>query len=159
MICFFNKTDSSIGRNTSNHACQIFCSKSNFETMYHWFFLLEITVVKKWTIWMFARSTAIYTHGPGLSEQATFWSDVSVCFALDRRNLATLQLTTVCRYTSRSTFCWFRAKYSFFLVNKCYMLSNETSNSNSGFPIGIFKLFFKYPFYINIVKPDNESSM
>jgi len=39
------------------------------------------------------------------------------------------------------------------------MLSNETSNSDSGFPIDIFKLFFKYPFYINIVKPDSESSM
>ena len=27
-----------VGRNTSNHACQIFWSKSNCETMYHWFF-------------------------------------------------------------------------------------------------------------------------
>jgi hypothetical protein len=35
-----------VGRNTSNHACQIFCSKSNCETIYHWFFLLEITMVK-----------------------------------------------------------------------------------------------------------------
>ena len=42
----FNKPDSFVGRNTSDHACQIFCSKSNCETMYHWFFLLEITVVK-----------------------------------------------------------------------------------------------------------------
>jgi len=41
-----NKTKSFVGRNTSDHACQIFCSKSNCETMYHWFFLLEITVVK-----------------------------------------------------------------------------------------------------------------
>ena len=44
---FFNKTESFVGRNTSNHACQIFCSKSNCETMYHWFFLQEITVVKQ----------------------------------------------------------------------------------------------------------------
>ena len=43
---FFNVAESFVGRNTSNHACQIFCSKSNCETMYHWFFLLEITVVK-----------------------------------------------------------------------------------------------------------------
>ena len=42
----FNKTKSFVGRNTSDHACQIFCSKGNCETMYHWFFLLEITVVK-----------------------------------------------------------------------------------------------------------------
>jgi len=42
----FNKTESFGWRNTSNHACQIFCSKSNCETMYHWFFLLEITVAK-----------------------------------------------------------------------------------------------------------------
>ena len=42
----FNKTESFVWRNTSNHACQIFCSKSNCETMYHWFFLLEITMVK-----------------------------------------------------------------------------------------------------------------
>jgi hypothetical protein len=42
----FNKTKSFAGRNTSDQACQIFCSKSNCETMYHWFFLLEITVVK-----------------------------------------------------------------------------------------------------------------
>jgi hypothetical protein len=63
----FNKTESFAGRNTSDHACQIFCSKSNCETMYHWFFLLEITMVKKWTIWMLAPPTAIYTHGPGLS--------------------------------------------------------------------------------------------
>ena len=42
----FNKTKRFLGRNTSDHACQIFCFKSNCETMYHWFFLLEITVVK-----------------------------------------------------------------------------------------------------------------
>jgi hypothetical protein len=42
----FNKTENFVGRNTSDHACQIFCSKSNCETMYHWFYLLEITVVK-----------------------------------------------------------------------------------------------------------------
>ena len=42
----FNKTDIFVGRNTSDHACQIFCSKSYCETMYHWFFLFEITMVK-----------------------------------------------------------------------------------------------------------------
>jgi hypothetical protein len=42
----FNKTGNFVGRNTSNHACQIFSSKGNCETMDHWFFLLEITVVK-----------------------------------------------------------------------------------------------------------------
>jgi hypothetical protein len=42
----FNKNERFVGRNTSSHACQIFCSKSNCETMYHWVFLLEITVVK-----------------------------------------------------------------------------------------------------------------
>ena len=41
-----NKTESFVGWNTSDYACQIFCSKSNCETIYHWFFLLEITVVK-----------------------------------------------------------------------------------------------------------------
>ena len=45
-IPVFNKTKRFVGRNTSDYACQIFCSKSNSETMYHWFFLLEITVVK-----------------------------------------------------------------------------------------------------------------
>jgi hypothetical protein len=42
-----NKTESFIWRNTSDHACQIFCSKINCATMYmfHWFFLLEKTVV------------------------------------------------------------------------------------------------------------------
>jgi hypothetical protein len=43
----FIKTESFVGRKTSNHACQILCSKSNCETMYHWFFLLDITMVKK----------------------------------------------------------------------------------------------------------------
>ena len=42
----FNKNESFVWRNTSNHACQIFCTKSNCETMYHSVFLLEITVVK-----------------------------------------------------------------------------------------------------------------
>ena len=42
----FNKTEIFVGRNTSDHACQIFCSKSYCETMYHWFFLFEITMVK-----------------------------------------------------------------------------------------------------------------
>ena len=42
----FNKTKSFVGRNTSKHACQIFCSKSNCEIMYQWFVLLEITVDK-----------------------------------------------------------------------------------------------------------------
>jgi hypothetical protein len=31
----FNKTKRLVGRNTSDHACQIACSKSNCETMYH----------------------------------------------------------------------------------------------------------------------------
>ena len=45
----FNKTKSFVGRNTSDHACQIICSKSNCETMYHWLFPSrdnQITVVK-----------------------------------------------------------------------------------------------------------------
>ena len=42
----FNKTESFIGRNTSDHACQIFCFKSNWETTYHWSFLPEINMVK-----------------------------------------------------------------------------------------------------------------
>jgi len=42
----FNKTESFVGRNTSNNACQILFSKSNRETMYHWFFILKITVIK-----------------------------------------------------------------------------------------------------------------
>jgi hypothetical protein len=42
----FNKTERFVGRNISNHACHIFWSKGNCETMYHWVFLLEITVVK-----------------------------------------------------------------------------------------------------------------
>jgi hypothetical protein len=31
----FNKTKSFVRRNASDHTCQIFCSKSNCETMYH----------------------------------------------------------------------------------------------------------------------------
>jgi len=31
----FNKTKSFVGRNTSDHARQIFCTKSNYETVYH----------------------------------------------------------------------------------------------------------------------------
>ena len=43
----FNKTESVVAwGNTSSHACQIFWSKSNCETIYHSVFLLEITVVK-----------------------------------------------------------------------------------------------------------------
>jgi hypothetical protein len=42
----FNTTESFVGRNTSNHARQITSSKSTGETMYHWFFPLEIAVVK-----------------------------------------------------------------------------------------------------------------
>jgi len=41
-----NKSESFVGKNNSDHACQIFCSKSNCEAIYHWFFLIEITVVK-----------------------------------------------------------------------------------------------------------------
>ena len=33
----FNKTEIFVVKNTNDHACQIFCSKSNCETMYHWF--------------------------------------------------------------------------------------------------------------------------
>ena len=43
----FNKTDIFVGGNTCDHACQICCSKSTCGNMYHWFFLLEITLVKK----------------------------------------------------------------------------------------------------------------
>ena len=42
----FNKTESFVGRNNSDHAFQIFYSKSNYESMYHWFSVLEITVAK-----------------------------------------------------------------------------------------------------------------
>jgi len=31
----FNKTKSFVGRNTGDHACQIFCTKSNYETEYY----------------------------------------------------------------------------------------------------------------------------
>ena len=31
----FNKNNIFVGRDTSDHACQIFCTKSNCETMYH----------------------------------------------------------------------------------------------------------------------------
>ena len=62
----FNKTEGFVGKNTSNHACQIFCSKSNCETIYHWFFLLEITMVKIMNNLNVCTPTAIYTHGPGL---------------------------------------------------------------------------------------------
>ena len=46
MNIILNMTDRFVGRNTSNHACLIFCSKSNCETVYRWFFLFEITVLK-----------------------------------------------------------------------------------------------------------------
>ena len=42
----FNKNERFGGGNTSNHAYYIFCSKGNCETVYHWFFLHEITVAK-----------------------------------------------------------------------------------------------------------------
>jgi len=42
----FNTTKSLVWMNPSYHACQILYSKGNCETMYHWFFLLEINVVK-----------------------------------------------------------------------------------------------------------------
>ena len=42
----FNKTKSFVGRITSDHACQIFCTKSNYETVYHLIFLLEVTMAK-----------------------------------------------------------------------------------------------------------------
>ena len=34
----FNKTESFVGRNTSDHACQIFCNKSNCEVNASLFF-------------------------------------------------------------------------------------------------------------------------
>jgi hypothetical protein len=53
----FNKTESFGGRNTSNYACQIFCSKSNCETVYHsylsprcWFLILEIYDSLTWSV-------------------------------------------------------------------------------------------------------------
>ena len=82
----FNKTENFVGRNTSDHAWQIFCSKSNCETMYHWFYLLEITVVKIMNN-LNALPTAIYNHGPGLSETVCWvlschpgisWSSVTI---------------------------------------------------------------------------------
>ena len=42
----FNKTENIIRRNTSDHGCQISCSKSNCETMYNWFYIFETTVVR-----------------------------------------------------------------------------------------------------------------
>ena len=74
----FNKTESFVGKNTLAHACQIFCSKSNCETMYHWFFLLEITVVKIMnnlnvcSAHSYLYPRAIYTHGLGLRIAVTY---------------------------------------------------------------------------------------
>ena len=42
----FNKTERFVGRNTSNHACEIFCSKITVKQCVIDFFLFEITVVK-----------------------------------------------------------------------------------------------------------------
>jgi hypothetical protein len=74
----FNKTEIFVGKNTLDHACQIFCSKSNGETMYHWFFLLEITVVKIMnnlnvcSAHSYLYPRAIYTHGLGLRIAVTY---------------------------------------------------------------------------------------
>jgi hypothetical protein len=63
-----------IGRNTSNHACQIFYSKSNCETMYHWFFMRKITVVKIMND--LPPPTAIYSPGSGLNVRNFPWRDL-----------------------------------------------------------------------------------
>ena len=62
----FNKTESFVGRNTSNHACQIFCSKSNCETVSLIFPPRDYRGHKNEQSECLLRSTTIYTHGPGL---------------------------------------------------------------------------------------------
>ena len=69
----FNKTESFRGRNTSNHVCQIFHSKSNRETVYHWFFLLKITVAKIMKNLNVCSAYTIYTHVPGLMRWVGSW--------------------------------------------------------------------------------------
>ena len=69
-ILYLIRTKSFVWRNTSDHACQICCSKSNCETVYHWFVPLETTWRKQCTIWMFAPPTAIHTHAPALNHLA-----------------------------------------------------------------------------------------
>ena len=63
---FFNETESFVGRNTSNRACQIFFAKSNWNYVSLIFPPRGNRGKKKWTIWMFAPPTAIYTHGRDL---------------------------------------------------------------------------------------------
>ena len=67
----FNKTERFVGRDICDHACQIFCSKGNRETMYHWFFFLEITVVKTMNNLNVCSAHTIYTHDPSLMEVVT----------------------------------------------------------------------------------------
>ena len=64
IIC--NKTETFVGRNTSNHACQIFCSKSNCETASLIFPPRDYRGQKNEQSECLLRSTAIYTHGSGL---------------------------------------------------------------------------------------------
>ena len=77
---------------------------SGSPAMYHWFFLLEITMEKKWTIWMFALPTAIYTHGPGLTSFITF-----------PPHLPPIVLSLPPIHFLYSSFCIF----SIFVYNKC----------------------------------------
>ena len=67
MNIIFNKTESFVGRNTSDHTCQILCSKSNCGNIYvSLIFPPRDNRGKKKKKRMFAPPTAIYTHGPGL---------------------------------------------------------------------------------------------
>jgi hypothetical protein len=63
----FNKTKSFVGRNTSEHACQIFCSKSNWNYVSLIFSPRDNRGQNNETISMFAPPTAIYTYALSLS--------------------------------------------------------------------------------------------
>jgi hypothetical protein len=78
----FNKTGSFVGRNTSNHACQIFSSKGNCETMYHWFFLLEITSGQNNEQSKCLLRPQLFILGPDLSVRSSYYTNDTHCVTL-----------------------------------------------------------------------------
>jgi hypothetical protein len=90
--------------------------------MYHWFFLLEITVVNKMNNLNVCSPTDIYTHGSGLSASiiSGYWAVVYICV----RGIDLASVSTISRLRFRTVLVVWYFVFVLLLILDFHYISN-----------------------------------
>ena len=124
------------------------------------FFLLEITVVKKWTIWMFAPPTAIYTHGSGLSKYYFYAIPRSLLDIVNRCKSHMPMIYLPPPAAAIICMIWHKNTVHAYCKPSLYLLSNYSFLPNNKNCIWVFELLssimFVYFMYISEKRSDAQ---